>query len=262
LTALIPALLSFEEPGTDDFVWTPYFNLGPIEVNLIIVLTVATTLLVMAFFFFALRKKNIVPGRLQTVAEEGIGFIRNSVIMEVIGPEGLVFLPFFTAIFFYILFGNLFEVLPWINTTMNSRIMFPLILAMPVWIIYNTVGIRKHGWIGYLKLQTIPPGVPTWLLIVTLLPIVEFISNIIVRPLSLAIRLFANMMAGHFLIALVFGATILAANAGMPVAILTPIPFALSVGLVAVEIFVSVLQAFIFVILSATYIQGALASEH
>jgi F-type H+-transporting ATPase subunit a len=190
--------------------------------------------------------------------ESGVEFVRNQVVMQMIGPEGLPFLAFLSTLFFFIFLGNILEVLPGVNFPLNSRLAFPLVMALTSWVVYNTVGIRRHGLLGYLKMVSFPPGAPLWLYVI-LTPI-EFFSVIIVRPITLTIRLTANMMAGHFLLTVFFlGSLALLTGFLYFVGVLS---FGLAVVLVAFEIFVAALQAFIFAVLTASYISGAMAEEH
>ena len=166
-------------------------------------------------------------------------------------------MPFLTTMFFFILFSNITEVIPGIQFPANSRMAVPITLAIVVWCIYNVVGIKSQGLGGYLKNSLFPPGVPVALyLIVT--PI-ELVSTFVVRPFSLAIRLWANMVAGHLLLVTfavltheLWNATYVGAAA----------PFAMLVLMTGFEILVSVLQAFIFTILTAVYIGGSLHPAH
>src|SRR5439155_25950569 len=126
------------------------------------------------------------------------------------------------------------------------------------WVTYNVVGIRRHGFFGYVKLVLFPPGVP--LILAPFLAPIEFISVILVRPLTLSVRLFANMVAGHFLLAVFFLGSI-ALFTGAPY-VFGLVSFGMGTLLLAFEIFVAGLQAFIFAVLSASYIGGAMAEEH
>ena len=112
-------------------------------------------------------------------------------------------MPLLTTFFFFILIGNLFEVVPGFSLSASSRIALPLTLAMISWFTYNGAGIRKHGFLGYLRHTCIIPSAPGWLRY-TLLMFIEFVSNIIVRPITLTVRLWANFLAGHFLLAIFF----------------------------------------------------------
>ena len=147
-----------------------------------------------AIFLSAGRKKtSLVPVGVQHVAEAGVNFIEESVVMETIGPEGKKYMPFLTTMFFFILFSNIFEVIPGIQFPANSRMAIPITLALVVWLIYNFVGIRSQGLFGYFKNSLFPPGVPKALYLVVT-PI-ELVSTFVVLPFSLAIRLWANMVA-------------------------------------------------------------------
>jgi F-type H+-transporting ATPase subunit a len=175
-----------------------------------------------------------------------------------IGPEGLGWLAFLSTLFFFIFLGNILEVIPFVGFPLNSRLGFPLVMALTSWVIYNGIGIKRHGFFGYLKQVMFPPGAPK-LLYVLLTPI-EFISVIVLRPITLTIRLFANMVAGHFLLSVFFLGS-LALLTGFPY-VLGVVSFGVGVLLVGFEIFVASLQAFIFTMLTASYIAGAMAEEH
>jgi F-type H+-transporting ATPase subunit a len=252
----------FEKPTTKDFVFGCYgsFDLFGIHfcVNYIYVLLGIAFTAYIGLFVIAFRRPTIVPGKFQVLMESGIEFVRNQVMMQMIGPQGLPFLPFLATLFFFIFLGNILEVIPFISFPLNSRIAFPMVMAIIAWVVYNTVGIRRHGFFGYLKIVLFPPGAPWWLY--PLLAPIEFISVILVRPLTLSVRLFANMVAGHFLLAVFFLGSLTLVTA-TPY-ILGVVSFALGVVLVGFEIFVAALQAFIFSVLTASYIGGAMAEEH
>src|SRR5262245_37687813 len=244
----VPHLVNWQEIW---FKGTPY---AFTKVTLIYVLAVILT---MGFFFLAGRKKALVPSGMQNMAEASLDFIRESVIMQTMGSQGLGWLPFLTTMFFFIFFINIFEVIPVFQMPGNARIAVPLILAVTVWFIYNIVGIRAQGFGHYIKNMCIPPGVPKALLVIVV-PI-EFVSNFLVRPFSLAIRLFANMLAGHFILvtfalltASLWSATYIGAIA----------PFGLLVALTGFELLVAGLQAFIFATPTSGYMRGSLAPEH
>ena len=147
---------------------------------------------------------------------------------------------------------------PFVGFPLNSRIAFPIVLALVSWVTYNAVGIARHGFVGYMRIVMFPPGAPWWMYF--LLAPIEFISVILVRPLTLSVRLFANMVAGHFLLSVFFLGS-LALLTGFPF-VIGVVSFGLGVVLVGFEIFVAALQAFIFSVLSASYIAGAMAAEH
>ncbi|MXZ85184.1 MAG: F0F1 ATP synthase subunit A [Acidimicrobiia bacterium] len=208
-------------------------------------------------FWAAARRRSLVPTGTQTVVEAGVEFIENNIVMQTIGPDGRRFMPFLTTLFFFVLFSNMFEVIPFIQFPANSRMAIPLLLALVVWAVYHVVGIRAQGFFQYFKSALFPPGVPTFLYVLVV-PI-ELLQIILIRPLSLAIRLWANMVAGHLL--LVTFAVLSAALWGT-LYVPAVLPFAMLILLTAFEIFVSALQAFIFTILTAVYIGGSLHPEH
>jgi len=202
-----------------------------------------------------------VPGKFQLLMELGVQFVQENIAEPMLGSRAGAFMPLLASFFFFILIGNLFEVFPGINFSASSRVAIPLVLALISWVTYNAVGIKKHGFFGYLKHTTIIPEAPAVLRYGLLMPI-EFISNIIVRPITLTVRLTANFVAGHFLLAIFFLGTVFFLQDGPKTWILAPFSFAFAIALVGFEIFVAGLQAFIFAILTGSYIGGALAEEH
>ncbi len=257
-------LAAFEPPSTKDFVWGcwgPSLKIGGVSFcfNFIIFLALFGFVLFLVFFYLGLRRPNVVPGKLQSLAEMGIQFVRENIAIPMLGPDSASFMPLIATLFFAIFFWNIFEVVPGINFSSNSRIAFPLVMAIVAWVTYNAVGIKKHGFVGYLKHVMFPPGAPAPLYVL-LVPI-EFLTQIIIRPITLSVRLWANFLAGHFLLAVFFLGTIAMLQGGL-LAVIAPLSFAISIALVGFEIFVSVLQAFIFSILTASYIGGAMAEEH
>jgi len=257
---------TFEPPSTKDFVfacWGPSLRIGGSSmcVNFITVLVLVTLVIVLALFFLAFRTPTVVPGKLQAMMELGIQFVREQIAIPILGPDADRFMPLLASFFFFILIGNLFEVAPFVNFSANSRVAFPLILAVISWVTYNVVGIRKHGFIGYLRHTCIIGEAPA-LLRYSLLMLIEFVSNIVIRPITLTVRLTANLLAGHFLLAIFFLGTIFFLKDGPKTWILVGVSFPFAVILVGFEIFVAILQAFIFAILTGSYIGGALAEEH
>lgn len=254
----------FHPPTTKDFVFDCYFGfkLFGIEFcfNFIIALVTASVLVYLLLFFFAFRKARTVPGRLQSLMEMGVGFVREQIAMPMLGPAADRYLPLLATFFFFILFMNIFEVAPWVNFSATSRVAIPLGLAIVSWLTYNAVGISRHGFFGYLKFTCYIPAAPWW--IQPLMIPIEFISNIVIRPITLTIRLAANFVAGHFLLALAFLGTEFFLLNGPKTWVLMGISVPMSIILVAFEVFVALLQAFIFAILSASYLGGALAEEH
>jgi F-type H+-transporting ATPase subunit a len=233
-----------------------------LEVNKVVLLMWAGALIVFLLFWSAGRAANtgnLVPTGVQTVVESGIEFVRNDIILQTMGPAGLPWTPFLVTIFFYVFITNIFEVIPFIQFPVNARMALPAFMALMVWAIFNVVGIRSQGLGGYFKSMLLPPGVPKALL--PLVALIEFISTIFVRPFSLAVRLFANMLAGHLLL-VTFAVLSAALFTKTFLAVVLPLPFVMLILLTGFEILVAVLQAFIFTILTAVYIGGAMHPEH
>jgi F-type H+-transporting ATPase subunit a len=255
----------FHEPTTKDFVFDCYFSFDLFGIefcfNFIIALVTASVVLFIVMFYLAFRRPTVVPGKFQTLMEMGVDFVREQIALPMLGHAADRFLPVLLTLFFFILFMNIFEVAPWVNFSASSRVAFPLVLAVIAWITYNAVGIAKHGFFGYLKFTCIIPSAPA-ILRYTLLMVIEFFSNIVIRPITLTIRLAANFVAGHFLLALAFLGTEFFLLNGPKTWVFVGVSFPLAVILVAFEVFVAVLQAFIFSVLTASYIGGALAEEH
>ncbi len=234
----------------------------PFEVNKVVLLMWLGALIVFVMFAMAARAASsgrLVPTGVQSVVESGIEFVRNDIILQTIGPAGLAWTPFLVTMFFFILITNMFEVIPFIQFPVNARMALPAFMALLVWVIFNVVGIRSQGVGGYFKSMLFPPGVPKFLL--PLVALIEFISTVFVRPFSLAVRLFANMLAGHLLL-VTFAVLSAALFTAKPLVVILPLPFAMLVLLTGFEILVAVLQAFIFTILTAVYIGGAMHPEH
>ena len=223
---------------------------------------VVVAVFVFGFLFMAARQRALVPGRLQFTGEAAYGFVRNSMGRDIIGSHDFMrFVPYLLTLFFFILVNNLMATIPFFQFPTMSRSGMVYGLAAMSWIIYNAVGIQKHGFVGYFKLQSVPAGItgPILLLLVPL----EFMSNILVRPVTLALRLFANMFAGHLLLILfaLGGEYLLVHGAALikPVGILAWVLF---VAVAFLELLVQFLQAYVFTLLNAMYISGALADEH
>ena len=237
--------------------WPTMFGDGPFAVNKVIILMWVSAAIAFAVMFIGGRKQALVPTGMQNVAESAVGFIEDGIVMETMGPDGLKFTPFLLTLFTFILTCNVWGLIPGVQMPVNARIALPAFLAILVWAIYHITGIVSQGPIKYFKSATIPPGVPKAIL--PLVFVIELMQILVVRPLSLAVRLFANMIAGHLLLVTfavlcqaLFEATVVGAVA----------PFALLVFLSAFEILVAVLQAYIFTILAAVYIGGAMHPEH
>jgi F-type H+-transporting ATPase subunit a len=231
---------------------------GPLGINKTIVIYFFAVVLTLLLFFVAGAKRQMVPTGVQAIVESSVDFVRNQIILPTIGVEGMPYLPLLTTMFFFILFSNLTEVIPGVQFPANARIAMPLTLALAVWVIFNVVGVAKQGF-HYITGIMFPPGVPKFLYV--LVTPIELVSVFFVRPLSLSVRLFANMLAGHLI--LVTFAVLCAATWTLKInAVILPFPFLLLIAMTGFEILVGFLQAFIFTILTAVYIGSSLHPEH
>src|SRR4051812_37480730 len=248
-------------PSVNDFYFPSLFDprLYPWLTKFTLLVWVAVAL-VMVFFLVGYRDPKIVPGRWQWMTESLYGFARNNIATEMIGSRGARFAPYFTTLLSFLLLTNLFGILFPIQISPNSHIAFPAMLAVISYVMFNYVGIRQHGFVKYMKLALIPPA--PWFILPILIPI-ELASTFIIRPFTLALRLFANMFAGHIIL-LVFTLGGFALLGAQTVAIrpLSIVSWVMAIALTFLETLVAVLQAYVFVVLTASYVGGALAEEH
>jgi F-type H+-transporting ATPase subunit a len=234
------------------FFWEPFALEGTLfEINRVVVLMFVSSLLCIGFFLLGARRGSLVPKGMQNLSETAYLFVRDGIAIDVIGPkDGLKFAPYLASVFFFIFFSNLLEIVPGINFPVTSRMAIPAFLALLTYVIFNFVGIKRHGF-GYFKDTLFPPGVP-WPIYILLTPI-ELFSVFIIRPLTLAVRLLANMMAGHVLLTIffLFSADFVAPDVSLPLGLLTAVVAAV---LILFELLVITIQAYIFTMLSAFYI--------
>ena len=249
-------ILGLEFPPISHVVEWP---VGPFGINKVVVLMWVSVLIAFSVVYLGGRKKALVPTGLQNVAESAVDFVEEGIVLQTIGPDGLRFTPFLITLFTFILTCNVWGLIPGVQMPVNARIALPVFMALLVYVIYHVVGIISQGPLTYLKNIMFMPGVP-WPMYILLTPI-ELVTKFISQPLSMAVRLFANMLAGHLL--LVSFAVITAALATLgPTLIIFPFSFGLLVFLTTFEVLVAFLQAYIFTILAAVYISDAMHPAH
>jgi F-type H+-transporting ATPase subunit a len=235
-------------------------SFGPGGFNKIALVNVLAVICTFAIFFLAAAKKGMVPKGVQNVAEAGMDFVDN-IAEDAMGHDKKPYLPLLTALFFFIFFNNIFGVIPGIQMPATARMAVPAVLSLIVWLTFIVAGIKSQGFGHYFKGALFPPGVPKALYL--LVTPIEFISTFLVRPFSLAVRLFANVLAGHILLATfgILAHTMLIAKttALKPIAVL---PFAMLIIMTGFEIGVAFLQAYVFTLLTAVFIGGAIHPEH
>ncbi|CAB4582359.1 unannotated protein [freshwater metagenome] len=231
--------------------------------NKIALIVVAAALIGSLIFLLAGNKDPMkAPKGIRNLAESIVEFIENGIIMQTMGRDGLGWTPFLLSLFVFIYLCNVPGVIPLLQMPATARMALPLFLSLVVWVVFIGTGIKHQGGLGYLKSSLFPPGVPKALYV--LVTPIELISTFFVRPFSLTVRLFANMLAGHMLLVTfaVLSKALFQAegNPGLiPVGIL---PLAMLVGLTAFEVMVAFLQAYIFTILASVYIGSAAHPEH
>ncbi len=227
--------------------------------NRVALLVLFASVVAMAILWIGLVNPKLVPGKFQVACESLVEFIREQIAIQVIGADGVRWVPLLLTIFMFVWINNLFEIIPLINFPPTSRIAIPFFLAVMVWVLYIYLGIRTQGAGRYFKESIFPPSAPKALW--PLIGPIELISNFITRPITLTVRLFANMMAGHILLTLLFitAHAFMVWGRGLPVGI---VGFVASPVLIGFEFVVGLLQAYIFTILTAVYIGSSLHPEH
>ena len=209
-------------------------------------------------FLLAGRGDGLVPRGARTFVEGIVSFVDSNIVQPGIGADGKKYLPLLTSFFVFIFIGNITEVIPFFQMPANARMGGPLVVALVAMAMFISVGVRHHGAV-YFKEVLFPPGVPPALYI--LVTPIEVLSTFIIRPFSHAVRLFANMLAGHILL-VTFGWLCISVWGISALIIIEPFTFLGLVGLTAFEVGVSLIQAFVFTILAAVYIGGALHPAH
>jgi F-type H+-transporting ATPase subunit a len=249
----------FVPPSSKDFQLPPIFG-DNVYTTKPILLVFLSVILISTFFILSSRKAAIVPSKFQFAGESVYSFVRENLAKEVIGHEFMSFVPYLFTLFTFILVNNLFGIIPFIQFPTMSHVSFPYILALSTYLVFHYVGVRKQGAFKYFKEILFMPGVPkaAYILITPL----EILTFFVVRPLTLSLRLFANMFAGHLLL-LVFilgGEHLFQGVIGLK--LISPFAFSIGIVLTFFEFMVQCLQAYIFTLLAALYIAGALADEH
>lgn len=253
----------FEAPTVEEFFWpvvggNSYWALT--RPAIVLLLSVG----ILGWFFMSVAGKlTLVPSKRQFMAEGAYDFVRNTIARDIIGAKDFKpFLPLLLTIFTMILFNNVMGIFPFVQFPTMSRIAFPIVLTAIVYVTYHAVAIkRKHGVVGYLK-SLVPPGLPGWLKPIMFM--LEFLTYFLIRPLTLALRLFGNMLAGHLmLLVFILGGEYLLLH-GSNIGIQASGVLGLGFGVVMTffELLVQFLQAFIFTLLTALYISDAVSEHH
>jgi F-type H+-transporting ATPase subunit a len=249
---------AFVFPPIDEiFRWKDIaFKGTPFAINKTSLLVFVSSALILFLFIKGSRGMKLVPRGLQNIVEMSYEFVDRGIAKDVIGPDGGSWTPFLGTLFFFILFLNIWEVIPAVQFPPTSRFAIPFYLAIQTYVIMLVVGFKTQGF-KYVTHHIFPPGVPLPLYL--LVTPIEIVSVFIVRPFSLAVRLLANMMAGHILLTAM---ALLTAYALKNAPIIAIGPFALNIAVTGFEVLVAFLQAYIFTLLTAVYVAESLHPEH
>jgi F-type H+-transporting ATPase subunit a len=254
----------YHAPGLGEFEWAPLVHLElfgiDLSINRVVLQMFLVAGVVILLFWLPFRRPSLVPRGLQNVMESAVDFVRDQVVLEVIGRDGLRYVPYLTTLFLFVFLANVSGIVPPFNFPVTAHMALPAIMALTSTALFIGIGVKRQGLWHYLRSSLFPPDVP-WLLYPLLTPI-ELISTFVVRPVTLAVRLLANMIAGHLILAVFFTATAYLITSYNVSVLFGVGAFIFAVALVAFELFVAALQAYVFTILSAVYIAGALEPEH
>ena len=229
----------------------PEINIGGVDLSFTnaSLFMVISAISIALFLYLGTKEKKIVPDKIQLIAEMFYAFVEK-MISDTAGSKAKPYFPFIFSLFMFVLFCNMVGMLPY-SFTVTSHIIVTLIMALFIFIAVTIIGFAKHGF-KYLSIF-VPSGVPTVLLpLITIIEIISYLS----RPVSLSVRLFANMMAGHTMLK-VFGGFVISLGllGGW-------LPLGFSIALTGLEILVAFLQAYVFAILTCIYLNDALNLHH
>lgn len=249
------------QPGIGDFFPAPIFGEGTLfEFNRLTLNRLVMAAIVCAVLLLGARKLAMVPGRGQALLEIIADFIRGNIAREMLGRiRGNQHAPFLTTVFLAVFFMNVAGILPGLNIAASSVIAVPLVFALYTYVTFIWAGIKEQGVGHFLHSQLFPPGLPAPMYI--LITPIEFLSVFIVRPVTLTLRLLCNMIAGHLLLAMTYFGTAVLLHELSSMTILASLTGVAMMVMTGFEVFVAVLQAYIFTILSAVYIKLSVESH-
>ncbi|NHN56375.1 F0F1 ATP synthase subunit A [Calidifontibacter sp. DB0510] len=250
----------FEAPSPADF-YQPLIGSGQWAFTRPMLLMIISIIFIAGFLIATTRKAAVVPGKGQWLTEQVYNFVRNSVAQDTIGSKEFIkYVPLLFSLFMLILVNNLFGIIPPFQYPTFSRVGFPIGLALLVYVIYHAIGIKRKGVAGYFK-GLIPSGLPKGIYVL-IIPL-ELITYFITRPVTLALRLFGNMFAGHMLLLLfILGGQYMVLEGGPGLKVAGIGSWLLAFVMTVFEALIEFLQAYIFTLLAATYIADSLSNEH
>jgi F-type H+-transporting ATPase subunit a len=248
----------YPAPSLQDFNFPPIFSIGSFHFTKPMLIAILCAVIVIVFFWAAFWKPKLVPRGIQNLGEIALLGVRDQILRPSLGKKGDKFLPFLTALFFFIYLMNLMEIIPFFQFPATSRSAFPWSLVAMVYLTYLYLGFKNQGVLGYFK-NMIPGDVPKWVLGI-LVPI-EFARYFVVQPFTLGVRLFANMFAGHLLLLIFTLATWYLASLSIGL-VFAATSFVMVLAVTGLEALIQLLQAFIFTTLTAVYIADSLEAGH
>ena len=260
MTTTVMAAEEFVPPSAPDF-WQPLVGNGAFAITRSMVVMVLVTIGLAVVMTLATRRLGVVPGRGQFRLEAVYGLVRNSVGRDIIGSAHFrPYIPLLFTLFTLILVNNLMGIIPPVQFPTMSRIGFPLALALGVYIVYLVAGLRRRGLVGFLK-NLVPGGLPFW--VVPVVFVLELVTFLVTRPVTLTLRLFGNMFAGHILLLLfaLGGEFLLLQGEGLIKLVSIP-AFLMFFLFSAFEILIAFLQAYVFFLLASVYIAEVYADDH
>lgn len=260
MTTMVSAAEEFVPPSAPDF-WQPLVGNGAFAITRSMVVMVLVTIGLAVVMLLVTRRLAVVPGRGQFRLEGVYGLVRNSIGRDIIGTDHFrPYVPLLFTLFTLILVNNLLGIIPPVQFPTMSRIGFPLALALGVYVVYLVAGVRRRGVGGFLK-NLVPSGLPFW--VVPVVFVLELVTFLVTRPVTLTLRLFGNMFAGHILLLLfaLGGEYLLLSGEGLLKLVSIP-AFLMYLLFSAFEILIAFLQAYVFILLAAVYIAEVYADDH
>jgi len=250
----------FEPPSAPDF-WQPLVGDGALAITRPMILMVLSVIVLAVVMMAVTRRLAVVPGKGQYRVEGVYGLVRNSIARDVIGQEHFrPYVPLLFTLFTLILLNNLFGIIPVIQYPTMSRIGFPLALALGVYVVYLVAGVKRRGVGGFFR-ALVPGGLPWW--VVPVVFVLELVTFLITRPVTLTLRLFGNMFAGHILLLLfALGGEFLLLHGDGIIKVVSLPAFLMFFLFTAFEILIAFLQAYVFILLASVYIAEVYADEH
>lgn len=250
----------FEPPTPAEFEQN-FWHLGGVVISRPMILALISVVLLLAWLIPVARKAKAVPTKGQYIVEQVYDFVRNGIARDMIGSHDFMrFVPLLFSLFLFILLNNWFGSIPLANFPTMSRIGFPMALVLIVYVVYHIAGIQKHGIGGYFK-SMVPAGIPGWIAPVIL--VIEILSFFFIRPLTLTLRLFGNMFAGHMLMGVfVLGSTYMMMSGKLSLMAASVGGWAMAFIMGLLELLIQAIQAYVFTMLAASYFGGAVADEH